>query len=150
MARCLPAGGRICSVEFSPSNADLARRIISHAGASDRVTIVVGTLGDGGVTLERLSREHGFAPGTLDLVFLDHAKEAYLTDLELMLQRGWLHPGSVVVADNVKSREPRSTAPTCRPEGKRWRTVEHEAPIEYQSMIKDLVLVSEYLAPAPG
>lgn len=33
-----------------------------------------------------------------------------------------------------------------RSEGTLWRTVEHETHVEYQSMIKDLVLVSEYLA----
>jgi len=29
-----------------------------------------------------------------------------------------------------------------------WRTIEHETHVEYQSVIKDLVLVSEYLAPS--
>jgi catechol O-methyltransferase len=150
MARCLPEGGRICSVEFNPANAHLARRIVAHAGASDRVTILVGTLGDGGATLERLAREHGFAKGALDLVFLDHAKEAYLTDLALVVERGWLHPGSVVVADNVKfPGAPEYRAYMQAEEGRQWRTVEHEAPIEYQSIIKDLVLVSEYVG-APG
>jgi catechol O-methyltransferase len=45
---------------------------------------------------------HGFAPGVVDFVFIDHAKEAYLPDLERVLERRWLHPGSVVVADNIK------------------------------------------------
>ena len=31
-------------------------------------------------------------------------------------------------------------------EGKCWRTIEHETHVEYQSVIKDVVLVSEYLA----
>jgi catechol O-methyltransferase len=151
MARCLPEGGRIVSVEFNPSNAELARRIVAHAGANDRVSIVVGTLGDGGPTLDRLAREHGFAPGALDLAFIDHAKEAYLTDLQLILDRGWLHPGSVIVADNVKfPGAPEYRAYMQSQEGKQWRTVEHQAPIEYQSLIKDLVLVSEYLVPAAG
>jgi catechol O-methyltransferase len=30
-------------------------------------------------------------------------------------------------------------------EGLTWRTVEHEAHVEYQTLIKDLVLESEYL-----
>src|SRR5262245_13983263 len=151
MARCLPEGGRVVSVEFNASNAELARRIIAHAGASDRVSIVVGTLGDGDTTLDRLDREHRFAKGALDLVFLDHAKEAYLTDIQLILGRGWLHPGSVVVADNIKfPGAPEYRAYMKAQESKQWRTVEHEAPVEYQSVIKDLVLVSEYLGPAVG
>jgi len=146
IVRALPEGGRVCSVEFSAANAELARRIIAHAGAGDRAAIVVGTLGDGGTTLDRLARERGFAPSKLDLVFLDHAKEAYLSDLQLILERGWLHPGSVVVADNVRfPGAPDYRAYMKDREGKQWRTVEHEAPLEYQSLIKDLVLVSEYV-----
>jgi catechol O-methyltransferase len=30
-------------------------------------------------------------------------------------------------------------------EGRSWRTVEHETHLEYQSLLKDLVLESEYL-----
>ena len=147
MSRFLADGGRLCSVEFNPSNAELARRIVAHAGAADRIAFVVGTLGDGGTTLDRLAREHGFGPGALDFVFLDHDKEAYLPDLELIMERGWLHHGSVVVADNVKfPGAPAYRAYMRAQEGKLWRTVEHAAPIEYQSMIQDLVLVSEYLA----
>jgi len=147
MSRCLAEGGRLCSVEFNPSNADLARRIVSHAGADGKIAVLVGTLGDGGATADRLAREHGFGPGALDLVFLDHDKEAYLSDLQLILERGWLHRGSVVVADNVKfPGAPAYRAYMQAQEGKLWRTVEHAAPIEYQSMIQDLVLVSEYLA----
>ncbi len=146
MSRCLADGGRVCSVEFNASNADLARRIIAHAGAADRIAIVVGTLGDGGQTVDRLTREHGFAKGALDLVFLDHDKEAYLADLRLILEKGWLHRGSVVVADNVKfPGAPQYRAYMQSQEGKVWRTVEYSAPIEYQSVIQDLVLVSEYL-----
>jgi catechol O-methyltransferase len=33
-------------------------------------------------------------------------------------------------------------------EGVDWRTTEHETHLEYQSLLKDLVLESEYLAPA--
>jgi catechol O-methyltransferase len=33
----------------------------------------------------------------------------------------------------------------AREEGRTWRTVEHDAHLEYQSLIKDLVLESEYL-----
>ena len=32
-------------------------------------------------------------------------------------------------------------------EGKRWRSKEHETHAEYQTVIKDIVLVSEYLGP---
>src|SRR3954465_1400574 len=68
-ARAMPADARLYSVEFSPANAAIARRIIGHAGAGDRVTVVVGTLGDDGRTTAALESEHGFAEGSLDFVF---------------------------------------------------------------------------------
>jgi catechol O-methyltransferase len=100
--------------------------------------------------MDRLESEHGFGPGTLDFVFVDHDKAAYLPDLERILERRWLHPGSVVVADNVKvPGAPAYRAYMSEQEGTSWRTVEHDTHVEYQSLLKDLVLESEYLgAPA--
>ncbi len=131
----------ITSIEFNPDNAAIARRIWEHAGVGARVTAVVGTLGDGGETVRKLREEHGFAEGTLDAVFIDHAKDAYLPDLQLILREGWLRPGAIVVADNVKfPGVPEYRAYMTENEGKRWRTTEHET---RASMPKDLVLVSE-------
>jgi catechol O-methyltransferase len=146
MARVMPEQAQLYSIEFSPANAEIARRIWDHAGLGDRVIVLVGTLGDGGQTMARLEAEHGFSEGTLDLVFIDHDKRAYLTDLQRVLSRGWLHPGSVVVADNVKfPGAPKYRAYMTEQEGKQWHTIEHDTHAEYQSLIKDLVLESEYL-----
>ena len=137
---------RIVSIEFNEANARIARRILEHAGVSDRVTIVVGTLGDGGTTVDTLGGVLGLGVGSVDLAFIDHDKDAYLPDLQLILDNGWLHHGSLVVADNVKvPGAPEYQAYMRDKEGKFWRTVEHETHVEYQSVIKDLVLVSEYL-----
>ena len=108
-----------------------------------------GTIGDGGTTTAALESEHGFGAGSVDFVFLDHAKEAYLPDLERILEAGWLHAGSVVVADNVKFPGVPDYREFMREhESRDWRTVEHDAHVEYQSLIKDLVLESEYLGAA--
>jgi catechol O-methyltransferase len=144
-ARVMPEDAHLYSIEFSQANADIARRILDHAGV-ERVTVVVGSLGDGGATIGRLESGHGFGAGTLDFVFVDHDKAAYLPDLERILGRGWLHPGSVVVADNVKlPGAPAYRAYMSEHEGRTWRTVEHSTHLEYQSLMKDLVLESEYL-----
>ncbi len=149
MARALPADARIVSVEFNEANARVARRILEHAGAANRVTVVVGTLGDGGGTMETLKQQHGVTEGVVDLVFIDHDKGAYLPDVERLLRQGWLHAGTVVVADNVRfPGAPEYRAFMSREEGRTWRTVEHDAHVEYQSLIKDLVLESEYLRAA--
>jgi catechol O-methyltransferase len=146
MAAAAPAA-KILSIEFSAANAAIARRILEHAGVAGRVTVVVGTLGDGGKTIQALRDEHGLRPGSIDLVFVDHDKNAYVPDLQRILEQGWLRRGARVVADNIKfPGAPEYRAYMTENEGKRWHTVEHETHVEYQSMIKDLVLVSEYLA----
>ncbi|HEX2291276.1 MAG TPA: O-methyltransferase [Pseudonocardiaceae bacterium] len=145
MVRVMPSYARLYSIELNPANADIARRIWDHAGVGDRVTVVVGHLGDGGSTLNRLHAEHGFAKRSIDFVFIDHDKAAYLPDLQRILSQSWLHPGSVVVADNVKfPGAPEYRAYMKKQEGRSWYTTEHKTHVEYQSWIKDLVLESEY------
>jgi len=150
MCRAMPDGARLTSIEFNAANAVIARRILEYAGVSDRVTVLVGTLGDGGLTIAALEAEHDFAAGSLDFVFIDHDKSVYVSDLELILEREWLHPGSVVVADNVKfPGAPEYRSYLRERQEVSWRTVEHEAHLEYQSLLKDLVLESDFLgAPA--
>jgi len=146
MASVIPAGARICSLEFNAANAAIARRIWDHAGIGDQLTVIVGTLDDGGSTIDRLRTEHGFGEGMVDFVFVDHDKDAYLPDLERILGERWLHPGSVVVADNVKfPGAPQYRAYLDAQQGKTWNTIEHDTHVEYQSLLKDLVLESEYL-----
>jgi catechol O-methyltransferase len=143
-ARKLQPGGRLFTIEFSAANADITRRILNHAGALDRVTVVHGHLGDGGATIARLKQE--LEPGQLDFAFIDHAKDAYVPDLERIIQAGWLHPGSIVVADNVRfPGAPEYQAYMTAHEGKRWRTVTHETHAEYQTLIKDIVLESTFI-----
>lgn len=145
-ARVMGPDARLVSIEFSPDNAEIARSILGHAGVDDRVTVVVGTIGDGGATIDALESEHGFGPATVDFVFLDHDKDAYLPDLKAIQGRSWLHPGSVVVADNVKfPGVPGYLEHMREHEGTTWRTTEHETHVEYQTLIKDLVLESEYV-----
>lgn len=144
IARAAPSA-RVFSVELSPANAEIAGRIWAHAGVDDRVACVVGTIGDGGTTLNALT-QRGFGEGLLDLLFLDHDKAAYLADLRRILGRGWLHRGAIVVADNVKM----PGAPDYRNymhehQGRSWSTTEHKTHGEYQTLLADLVLESEML-----
>jgi catechol O-methyltransferase len=146
MTRAMPSDAHLWSIEFNPANAAIARRIWQHAGISDRVTVIVGTLGDGGHTLRNLSEREGFFPKSVDLVFLDHAKDEYLPDLERILDQRWLHPGSVVVADNIRfPGVPDYLDYMRKREGIDWNTTEHATHVEYQSVIPDLVLESEHL-----
>jgi catechol O-methyltransferase len=146
ICRAMPDTARLVSIEFNPANAVIAHRIWEHADISDRVALVIGTLGDGDRTIATLESEHEFGAESLDFVFIDHDKSVYVSDLELILGRGWLHPGSVVVADNVKfPGAPEYRAYLKERQDESWRTVEHEAHLEYQSLLKDLMLESDYL-----
>lgn len=145
IARAAPRA-RVVSVELSGANAEVAQRIWTHAGVADRVSCVVGTVGDGGATLDRLALGHGFSKGALDFLFVDHDKNAYLADLLAILDRGWLRRGAIVMADNVGfPGAPKYRAYMREQQGVLFDTVEHPAHVEYQSLIPDLVLESEYL-----
>jgi catechol O-methyltransferase len=145
MARAMPREARLYSLEFNTANAVIARRILPHAGVDDRVTVLVGTLGDGGESIRSLRREYSFTPRVARPGLL--GENAYLSDLELILAGRWLDPGSVVVADNILvPGAPAYRAHMRDNEGTLWHTTEHRTHPEYQSVIKeDVVLESDYL-----
>jgi catechol O-methyltransferase len=144
--RAAPADARLVTIEYNADNAAIAQSIFDHAGVAERVKIVHGSLGDGGATVAKLKGEHGFGRGQLDFVFVDHAKDAYLPDLQLILREGWLRPGAIVVADNVKvPGAPEYHAFMQTNEGTLFRTRTHSTHLEYQTLIKDIVLESEFL-----
>ena len=93
MARALPAGGHLLSVEYSPQHADLARKNIDRAGLSSVVEVRVGDARDVLQTLEKGKA----AP--FDMVFIDADKKSYDRYFSLALKL--TRPGSLIVADNV-------------------------------------------------
>jgi catechol O-methyltransferase len=146
MTRVMPRNARVWSIELNPANARIARRIWDHAGVGQRVQGMVGSLGDGGQTIASLDSAREFGEGGLDFVFLDHDKDAYLHDLQRILDCQWLHAGSVVVADNVLlPGAPRYRAYMQAQNGRLWDTTEHRTHLEYQSLLGDLVLESRFL-----
>ncbi len=69
-----------------------------------------------------------------------------MADLLSIVERGWLHPGSIVVADNVLvPGAPKYRKYMREQQGKRFTTIEHRTHLEYQDLVPDLVLESEYL-----
>jgi catechol O-methyltransferase len=144
--RVAPPDAHLVTIEFNASNAAIAESLFDHAAVAERVTIIHGTLGDGGTTIAKLEREHGFVRGALDFAFIDHAKEAYLPDLELILRQGWLRPGAIVVADNIRvPGAPAYHAFMKAKEGTLFRTRDHATHVEYQKLLKDIVLESEFI-----
>ncbi|XP_012687439.2 catechol O-methyltransferase B-like [Clupea harengus] len=96
IARLLPPGGRLITLEFNPEYAAVARQVIEWAGLEDSVQLVEGGSGD---WIPQL-KEH-FGVQSFDFVFLDHWKERYLPDIHLLEECELLRKGTVVLADNV-------------------------------------------------
>jgi predicted O-methyltransferase YrrM len=107
MARALPRGGRIVSLEFSPKHAEIARANLKRAGLLKRVDVRVGPALD---SLPVLASERG---GKFDLIFIDADKENNPRYLEWALKLSCR--GTVIVVDNVARRgkviEAKSTDP---------------------------------------
>jgi predicted O-methyltransferase YrrM len=93
LARTLPPGGRLITLEAEPKHAELARSNLQHAGLAERAEVRLGRALD---TLPVLARE---AAGPFDFVFIDADKanipEYFSWSLKLT------RPGSVIVVDNV-------------------------------------------------
>jgi predicted O-methyltransferase YrrM len=93
LARALPAGGRLISLEFNPKHADVAKSNIQRAGLSDRVEIRVGAALD---SLHQIEKE-GFAP--FDFIFIDADKPNNPGYLEWAIKLS--RPGTLIIVDNV-------------------------------------------------
>ncbi|HLQ10486.1 MAG TPA: O-methyltransferase, partial [Ktedonobacteraceae bacterium] len=90
LARALPTGGRLITLEINPEHAAIVRNSFEEAGVSDRAEVRVGKALD---LLPNLESEAPF-----DLVFIDADKPPYPQYLEWALRL--TRPGSIIVADN--------------------------------------------------
>jgi predicted O-methyltransferase YrrM len=93
LARALPAGGRLVTLEYEPKHAGAARANIARAGLADMVEIRIGR------ALETLPQLAAEGRGPFDLIFIDADKESYPEYLDWALKLS--RRGSLIVADNV-------------------------------------------------
>jgi predicted O-methyltransferase YrrM len=91
LARALPPGGWLLSLEFEPTHAAVAGANVARAGLADRVEIRVGRGLD---LLPALPLDAWF-----DLVFIDADKPSTSEYIRWALKL--TRPGSVIVVDNV-------------------------------------------------
>jgi predicted O-methyltransferase YrrM len=93
LARALPVGGKLITLEFNPRHADIARENISRARLAHLVDIRVGAALD---TLPKLQQE---SSEPFDLIFIDADKinNAEYLYWALRLSR----PGALIIIDNV-------------------------------------------------
>jgi catechol O-methyltransferase len=91
------AGGeKYFSLERSPNFAANIKTLVEFAGLSDFVVVVVGPSNE---SIQSLHRDGQVK--IIDVMFLDHYKPAYTTDLKLCESLGMIVKGTVLTADNV-------------------------------------------------
>jgi predicted O-methyltransferase YrrM len=89
LARALPEGGSLVTLELEPHHARVARCNIDRAGLGDRVDIRVGPAVETLATLD----------DTFDLIFIDADKPSNVAYLREALRLS--RPGTTIVVDNV-------------------------------------------------
>lgn len=93
LARALPAGGRLVTLELESRHAEVARRNFARAGVREAIDLRVGPALD---TLPKLADEGG-AP--FDFVFVDADKPNNPAYVEWALQLA--RPGATIIVDNI-------------------------------------------------
>jgi len=93
LARALPAGGTVTTLELNRKHAEVAQRNLERAGVAERVSIHVGSAA---ATLQGFI-EQRVEP--FDFIFIDADKPGYGGYLDAVLPLS--KPGTVIVADNL-------------------------------------------------
>lgn len=93
LARALPAGGRLVTLESEPWHAEVARANIARAGLADRVELRVG------LALDELPKVAAERLGPFDLVFIDADKPNNPDYFQWALKLS--RRGSLIIVDNV-------------------------------------------------
>lgn len=133
LARACGPKSNITSLEISEVAVESSRRNVAMAGLSDQITFLHGASADTIPTLD----------GHFNLVFLDHWKDLYKPDLQLIEQCRLIGPGSIVVADNVGDIfNPGDYLDYVRGCG-HYESENRQATIEYTS-VPDAVEISVY------
>ena len=91
-------GDKLYSIEVNEDCTIWTRSVLEKAGASEHVEILLGNVENGVDELQQRIQ-----PGTIDVLFIDHDKRLYLSDLIRFEESGLLANGCVVIADNVLS-----------------------------------------------
>ncbi len=93
LARALPLGGRLVTLERDPHYAEIARANIAGAGVDEIVQVRVGP------ALQTLPELYAEGAGPFDMIFIDADKQNYPGYLEWSLKLSRV--GTLIVGDNV-------------------------------------------------
>jgi len=93
MARALPEGGRIITLEADPKHAEVAQKNFARAGVENKVELRLGK------ALDTLPKVAADGRGPFDMFFIDANKSNMPEYFEWSLKLA--RKGSVIIADNV-------------------------------------------------
>ena len=93
LARAIPRGGRLVTLELEQKHADVARKNLARAGVGDRVEVRVGP------ALESMKRLVDEKHPPFDFIFIDADKTGYPDYLTWSLKLS--RPGTLIIVDNV-------------------------------------------------
>ena len=93
LARAVPAGGRVVTLEANPMHADIARANLTRAGLADRVDIRLGK------ALETLPQLAAEKQDPFDFAFIDADRTNLAEYFDWAVKLA--HAGSVIIVDNV-------------------------------------------------
>ncbi|XP_063349915.1 transmembrane O-methyltransferase homolog [Pelmatolapia mariae] len=132
IARSLPLGARLYSIEMDQRNAAIAEKVIRLAGFDDDTVELIVNPSD--EVIPQLRSDYNLE--RLDFVFMDHWKKCYLPDLQMLEGSGLLGKGSIILADNVLFPGAPKFLRYIRKSGLyEWRI--HRATLEYSKGIRD-------------
>jgi predicted O-methyltransferase YrrM len=93
LARALPAGGRLTTLEIDAARAEVAKANLSRCGLASLVDVRVGP------ALETLKSLKAEGAGPFDLIFIDADKPNNPHYLQWAVELS--RPGSIIIGDNV-------------------------------------------------
>ncbi|MDQ2732839.1 MAG: O-methyltransferase [Armatimonadota bacterium] len=93
LARALPPGGKLITLELDPHHAEVARRNIERAGLSSTIEVRVGA------ALNSLAQIAAADEGPFDLIFIDADKDGYVDYLKASVPL--VREGGVILGDNT-------------------------------------------------
>uniref|UniRef100_A0A8V5GTP9 catechol O-methyltransferase n=2 Tax=Melopsittacus undulatus TaxID=13146 RepID=A0A8V5GTP9_MELUD len=132
LARALPPGARLLTVERDPQRAAMAEKVIRLAGFDERtVQLIVGPSEE---VIPQLRSRHRM--DTTDFILMEHGKSCYERDLRLLERHRLLAPGATVMADHVLVPGAPRFLRYARGSG-RFRCRLHRATLEYCQGITD-------------
>lgn len=93
MARALPPGGKLVTVELEAKHAEATRANAARAGLQDKIDV---RQGDGAVILPQLAAE-----GQFDMAFIDADKAGYVNYIDHALKL--VRKGGLIIGDNASA-----------------------------------------------